>query len=92
MSGNMFVSLVPYRLLQSDHLGFAGSQFLASFRHVNGKGSNFLARIWPKSTEDYREKLCPEDCFISWSSIGWAMIGPCYALNLANRNTHDDFP
>jgi hypothetical protein len=40
----MFVSLVPYRLLQSDHLGFAGNQFLASFRHVNQRVQS-LARI-----------------------------------------------
>lgn len=37
-------------------------------------------------------KSCALRTAISWSSIGWALICPCYALNLANQNTHDDFP
>lgn len=92
MSGNMFESLVPYRLLQSDHLGLAGSQFLASFRHVNQRVQS-LSWIWPiqpcyrdgsgpKSTEDYREKLCPEDCNqleFYWLGYDWPMLRPKFS-------------
>ena len=87
----MFVSLVPYRLLQSDHLGFAGNQFLASFRHVNQRvnhwhESDLSSHNWdgsgPKSTEDYREKLCPEDCNqleFYWLGSDWAMLCPKFS-------------